>query len=217
MQVDRQEFLQQLKTVQPGLALNERIDQGGSFIFRDGKIIAFNSEVMVFAPSGLPDLTGAVHAKELLALVSKLSTEQIDVSFVDGQMVIKSGRARSGIRFDDEIRISVADGIEEYDNAKQHDMPNGLIAALDSARSVLKNIEKLGMKIPPLLSWLVHGAHEKVEQVIKDKLTGTVDRRVGAPDPRENKVERRQGTIDRRTEQRTEEDSNFPVEPPRED
>lgn len=134
MQVNRQTFLQQLKSVQPGLAMNDRMDQGGSFIFRDGKIITFNNDVMMFAPSGLPDMTGAVHAKELLALVAKLSTEYIDISFTGGEMGVKSGRSKSGIRFDDEVRINVADGIEGFDKAKQHAMPEGLLAALDTAR-----------------------------------------------------------------------------------
>lgn len=80
---------------------------------------------------------------------------------------------------------------------------------IGESRSVLKNVEKLGMKIPPLLSWLVHGAHEKIENALKSNLEQNTDRRIGEPDRRENKIERRQGPDCRRDEQQASESYQY--------
>lgn len=135
MQVNRKEFLAALMRAKPGLASKDRVEQASSFVFCDGKLVTYNEAVMVVAPCPLEGVEGAVRAEELLSLLNKLVNDTVDIAFKDGQMVLKAGRSRSGIRFEDEVRIPVDEVLDYYEEfASESNMPKGLLPAFVRAK-----------------------------------------------------------------------------------
>ena len=108
MQTNRQQLIDILTAVKPGLANKEILEQSTSFIFAAGKVLTYNDEVSVQHP--LPDslrLEGAVAAKELFALLNKLPDEEIDLETTENELVVKGKKTKAG------IRLQVATTVEE--------------------------------------------------------------------------------------------------------
>lgn len=134
MQVNRQEFLDLLSRVRPGLSSKDRVDQSSSFVFSEGNLLTYNESIMVIAPSPLEDIEGAVRAEELLAVLGKLKTETVDLSVDGGQLLIKAGRSKSGIRFEDQVRIPCEQVLAEYEECTEYNIPKTLLPALSTAK-----------------------------------------------------------------------------------
>ena len=108
MQVNREKLLSALESVSPGLASRELIEQSGCFVFRAGKVITFNDEVACSISSPLGnEVEGAVTAKPLLELLSKLTEDELDVKLADGKLQIKGKGRRAEIVTDAEVKLPV--------------------------------------------------------------------------------------------------------------
>ncbi len=106
MRVDREELLQKLRSVQAGLTTREVIEQSSCFVFKDGEIITYNDEVACRCESPFgDDLTGAVQAKPLLAILEKLQEEVIEVEVEGNEFIIRGKRRASGIRIEAEVML----------------------------------------------------------------------------------------------------------------
>lgn len=109
VKVDRQELLNALQSVSPGLASKEIIEQSTSFVFKDGHVHTFNDEVCCKMPTGLPpDLTGAVHAKPLLALLEKLAEKEVGVEATGEELVVSGASRKAGVRMDAQIAMPLS-------------------------------------------------------------------------------------------------------------
>ena len=106
MKVNRKSLLQVLESVAPGLAAKENIEQSTCFVFHDGHVLTFNDEVACSRKSPL-ETTGAVRAKPLLDLLSKLSEDEIDVDVSSNKITIKGQRKKSEIRMESEVLLPV--------------------------------------------------------------------------------------------------------------
>lgn len=136
MQIKRADFLQILSRVKSGLSSKERIDQSNSIVFTDGNIVTYNEDIMVMLPFDV-DFQGAVRAEELLGILGKLKADTVDVSAQDGQVVIRAGRSKSGIRFEEEVRLPVQDVLSDYQKLDADNMislPKTFLPALARAR-----------------------------------------------------------------------------------
>lgn len=103
MRVNKEDFLNAVESVQPGVATREKIEQSSAVIFRKGEILSFNDEVFCRCPSGLPEnYQGAVKAATLLNLLRKLPDESIDIEFKE-QMLISGKRKESGLDLEAEL------------------------------------------------------------------------------------------------------------------
>src|ERR1700759_5051745 len=101
--VNREEFLQRLEAVQPGIAPREFIEQTTCFIFDKGMIVTFNDEVSCRIISGLhKDFQGAVQAQPLLETLRKLTETEIEISTKEEEkeanIVIRGKSRKAGIR-----------------------------------------------------------------------------------------------------------------------
>ncbi len=137
VRVNRESFLGVLRSVEPGLAKKETLEQSNSFIFRKGRVLTFNDEIACRAPSGLSkEFTGAVAAKPLLALLDKLKEETIHVEPDGGELIITGEKGRSsGILMDAEIHLDV-DAIEEPGEWRQ--LPEGFAEAVSLVATCAK-------------------------------------------------------------------------------
>ena len=83
LKINREELLQQLESVVPGLSVKEIIEQSKCFVFKDKKVMTYNDEVACTQDSCL-DIEGAVEAMPLISLLRKLKEEEIDLHYVYG-------------------------------------------------------------------------------------------------------------------------------------
>lgn len=94
MKIKRTDLLQDLENVLPGVANKEIIEQTDCFIFRNKSIMAYNDIMAISHPTDL-SITAAVKAKELHALLSKLSQEEIDFDLDENKILIKEKSEKS--------------------------------------------------------------------------------------------------------------------------
>jgi len=112
MRVKREELLQQLESVSPGLAARELIEQSSCFVFKDGRVFTFNDEVACSIECLVADtVAGAVVAKPLIELLSKLPDDEIDVSMGKERVLVKGKRRRAEVVMEAEMALPI-DSVE---------------------------------------------------------------------------------------------------------
>lgn len=148
MQVNRNDFLQALLQIKPGISSKERVDQASSVVFSDGKMLSYNEQIMVMTPFDA-GFEGAVRAEELFGILNKLSAEKIDIAVEDGQVIIKAGRSKSGIRFEEAVRLPVTEVLAFYEGLDLHSIPESLLPAFQKAKfcasSNMNNLKLTGV------------------------------------------------------------------------
>jgi hypothetical protein len=130
MKIDRKSLLASLEAVTPGLAAKEIIEQSTSFAFRDGRVFAYNDEVLCSGPCPL-HIGGVVEAGPLLALLCKLPDEEVDVEVADGELVMRGKKRRAGMTMAADILMPI-EGVEDPD--AWHDVPEDFVKAVEVAR-----------------------------------------------------------------------------------
>lgn len=109
--VPRGELLKILKNVRPGLAIGKEIlQQTGSFVFKDGNVTTFNDYVTVSCPINF-NLEGAVPARELYNLLSKIEDKNIKYGVKDNSLKIRGKNFVASI------------ALEEYEGFLTDNMP----------------------------------------------------------------------------------------------
>lgn len=105
--IGREDFVNRLTAVQPGLASRDIVEQSTSFVFHNGMVKTFNEELYCECPSGLPkDLSGAVVAKPLMNVLSKMDDEFMEVDTADPRkLVLKAGPRTLKLAMDPDIRL----------------------------------------------------------------------------------------------------------------
>jgi len=106
VRVSREELLKVLESLTPGLNTKESIEQSTCFVFDGQQAMTFNDEVACMRTSPLK-ITGAVKAKPLLDLLSKLPEDELDIDQVEDQLRVKGKGRRSGLRMETEARLPV--------------------------------------------------------------------------------------------------------------
>lgn len=126
MLVSREEMLQSLESVSPGLSPKEIVEQTSCFVFRDGLVHTYNEEVACRLPVNLK-ITAAVKAEPLLAVLSKMTEEEIDISVKESELIIKGKKRLAAISLDAEIRLP----IDSIDRPKKWaDLPDDFVEAV---------------------------------------------------------------------------------------
>lgn len=136
--VDREELLQSLESVTPGLSQKDELEQSSCFAFSGGKIQTYNGEVACHAKSVLNGVEGAVHAGPLLAVLRKMPEQEIEVHLGsreggDGENhLICQGKGRElGVRMDDKIMMPL-DHLEVP--KRWHRLPEDFLDALRTVK-----------------------------------------------------------------------------------
>lgn len=104
--ISRGDFLQVLESVTPGLSPKGIVEQSGSFVFQNGRVVTYNEDIACRAKSGLPkDFTGAVKSKAMIDLLRALKDDVIGIDADDSHMVISGKGRRAKLRMDSQITI----------------------------------------------------------------------------------------------------------------
>lgn len=104
--VNREILLHLLESVQPGLSSREIIEQSSCFVFQAGSVMTYNDEVACSMPCDVK-LEGAVQSAPLLAILRKLSEEDIELEAAEGELVIHGKRRRAGITREEKVLLPV--------------------------------------------------------------------------------------------------------------
>ena len=107
MKTNRPRLLDQLNQLKPGLAAKELIEQSTCFVFTGGRAYTYNAEIAVSIPTEIENIEGAVPAKELISLLQKSDNDDVDLEMTDAGLVIKSGRYKSTLTVQSEIRLPI--------------------------------------------------------------------------------------------------------------
>ena len=103
MKINRNEILKTLVVLQEGLSQKD-INQFSSIVFKKNYAFSYNDEVAVSHPIKT-DIVGAVPGKELYQLISKVSSEEVELTIKDNELFVKGSRAKAGLRLEAEILI----------------------------------------------------------------------------------------------------------------
>ncbi len=113
MKINREELLQKLECIQPGIASKETIEQSNCFVFQNGMVSAFNDEMCCRIPSGMDkSFTAAVKADSLLAILHKLSEDELEGELKDGKFYLQGKGRTTYLRVEEEIILPL-DAVEK--------------------------------------------------------------------------------------------------------
>ena len=132
MKINREELLNQLESVLPGLSQREIIEQSSCFVFMDGEVITYNDEISCSHKSCL-DIEGAIVAMPLINILRKLPDEILEITTTKNELLIKGkSRRRISIRLEAEIELP----IESIKKPKKwKDLPDDFADAISMVKS----------------------------------------------------------------------------------
>lgn len=105
MNISKSNLLAALATVKPGLASKELLEQTTSFAFIEGRVVTYNDEISISHPVTGIDFEGAINAKELYGLLSKIDKDEIELSIEGTELLIQAGRVKAGLKLEGEVKI----------------------------------------------------------------------------------------------------------------
>jgi len=101
----KQDLLNALEIVRPGLANKEVIEQSTSFAFMEGRIVTYNDEISISHPVEGLEIMGAIQATELYLILKKIKQDEIEVSITDSEIQFTAGRVKVGLTLQQEIKL----------------------------------------------------------------------------------------------------------------
>ena len=131
MKINKDELLNALEIVKPGLANKELIEQSTSFAFMNERVVTYNDEISISHPVEGLEIEGAVQAQELYQLLSKLKKDDIEIIVEDNQIILKaSSRSKAGLTLQQEIKLPLE---EIGDQGKWKKLPEDFIRHVNFA------------------------------------------------------------------------------------
>lgn len=106
MKINRQELITALEATRPGLAAKEIVEQSTAFVFREGRVYAYNDMIAVSHPCP-KDLAGAVCSNELYKLLARSTDDELDVETTADEIIIKGKRNKAGISLQAVITLPI--------------------------------------------------------------------------------------------------------------
>jgi hypothetical protein len=107
VKINREELLRQLESVAPGLASKEILEQSACFVFQDGNVITYNDEISCRRPCDLNGVSGAVSSEPLLAILNRLSEEEVGIEAKKGRLIVEGKRKRTDIKMQKEVKLPI--------------------------------------------------------------------------------------------------------------
>lgn len=175
MRVPRQDFLNALEAVEPGLARREIVEHSTSFVFLKGYVATFNQELYCKAKSPLGNkVEGAVQARPLLGILRKLPEDEVEVTLEEGRLIVKGKNKRARIKMDAEILLPL-DKIEKPGEwSKLHkDFPLALEMVCECASKDEEYVHLTCVHMTPKFIEAFDG-HQVIRYHVKTGINGSV-------------------------------------------
>ncbi len=129
VQINRQELINILDKVKPGLAKREIIQQSTTFAFIGGKVVTYNDSISVSYPIKELDFIGAIEAKEFYELLNKLSSNEVFLSVQDNNLIVQADKSKAGFILQSDIVLPL-DEVERSSADSWIPVPSNLKEAL---------------------------------------------------------------------------------------
>ena len=128
MILKKQDLIQALEIVKPGLAAKEMIEQSTCFAFMEDRVVTYNDEISISHPVKNLAIKGAVKAQELYQFLNKIKKDEIDLVITDNEIQIKVGKEMVGLTLEEEIKLP----LEEVDvSGKWKELPKQFKEAMN--------------------------------------------------------------------------------------
>ncbi len=138
--MNKNKLTEVLSLVKPALTSKEVIEQSTCFVFKDNKVYTYNEEIAISMPIDI-EIEGAVQAKELFQLLTKVKDDEIDFDQKDDTEInIKGKKFKSGIRLETEIKLPI-DSITV--KGKWNKLPENFIEAVNFCKFSTSKDESL--------------------------------------------------------------------------
>lgn len=108
----KSELMRSLELVKPAVGAKDNNMQQDCFVFHGGGVLAFNDDVCIstILHESMEDLQSfAVQAKEFYALISRLTSEELDIELKDDCLKIGAGRANCKFKVQRELKMPLND------------------------------------------------------------------------------------------------------------
>ncbi len=128
MKVNKRELQNALEKVKPGLAQKELIEQATSFSFLGDRVVTYNDEISISHPVEGLDVKGAIKAQALYEFLNKIKKDEIEIDWEENQVLIKAGKSKAGLVFEQEVKLPIDEEIGEIGKWKK--LPENFIEAL---------------------------------------------------------------------------------------
>lgn len=126
----KQNLVEALEIVKPGLAAKEIIEQSTSFAFMEGRVVTYNDEISISHPVEGLEITGAIQATELYLILKKIEQEDIEIEITESEIQLTAGRIKVGLTLQNEIKLPL-DEIGSI--TKWKTLPEGFLTAMKMA------------------------------------------------------------------------------------
>ena len=107
MKIQRQDLLNILDMVSPGLSKRDIIEQSASFAFDQGKVLTYNDEIACSYPIDL-QFTGAVRSAGLLHILRKLKDDELTLLAEDNNIVVLNKTTKTSIPTEKDILLPIS-------------------------------------------------------------------------------------------------------------
>jgi DNA polymerase III sliding clamp (beta) subunit (PCNA family) len=127
MLVNKSKLQEALGVVRPGLAKKEEVEQSTSFAFINGRVVTYDDDISISHPVEGLDLEGAIESDKLYQLLTKIKPKkdqkeeelEIDIEIEGNEVLVTSGRIKAGLALQTEIKLPLAEEIEEKGKFKK--------------------------------------------------------------------------------------------------
>lgn len=124
MKFQRKELVDILSAVRPALSKKDIVEQATHFIFTKDRLTTYNDYICISHPlkSGLEC---SVDADKLFRVLSNIQEGEVDLSYDGKQMLVKSGKVRSGLAAlkEGEVNKYITDLGKDYEGKKWKSLP----------------------------------------------------------------------------------------------
>jgi hypothetical protein len=125
MKINREELLQALKKIKPGIAKKDIVEQTTHFIFTGLEVITFNDSISIKYPLKT-DFKCSVPAEDFFKIISELDCENLELKLKESILHFETGKAKVKMPVSLEINKSLL--VKENDKWK--DLPEDFIDAI---------------------------------------------------------------------------------------
>lgn len=152
MKVNKQELLDALVAVRPGLAKKAVVEQMSRFIFTEVEVVTYNDRICISYPFKT-DFQCSIAAEEFFKVISGLTQKSVELLFKNDKLVIKSGKVKaslSAFTAEDELEMLEVLELGSLDK-KWRDLPKdfteGIFLCLFSASKDMSQLNLTCLKI----------------------------------------------------------------------
>lgn len=125
MEIKTTNLRKALSIVKPGLANKEYIEQTTSFAFIEGKVVTYNDELCIMHPIEGLELSGAIQAEALYALLGKIKEDTIKLDIEGNSLSLRAGKVKAEFFFEHTIKLPLDQDVATV--GKWHKIPDNLL------------------------------------------------------------------------------------------